>query len=143
VNAERGRPAEDGPTEVAATAKQPDDALMVEPAGDASEHVRVRGGRTFLLSAEQVARLSRPGTKAGRMQRACLVILFEHRDEGDDGLPTSGRFIFYEIVGLLRDRLAELIPEPLADVLAREDEQRREILGGDDDGDDDDGDGES
>jgi hypothetical protein len=40
--------------------------------------------------------LSGPESKAGRLQRACLELLREHeRDE--DGLPTNGRFIFYEL----------------------------------------------
>ena len=40
--------------------------------------------------------LSAPDTKAGRLQRACLELLREHeRDE--DGLPTNGRFMFYEL----------------------------------------------
>jgi hypothetical protein len=41
--------------------------------------------------------LSRPTSKAGRLQRACLTLLREH--EADGALPTSGRFIYYELVG--------------------------------------------
>ena len=41
--------------------------------------------------------LSKPDTKAGRLQRACLKLLEEH--EADRAIPTSGRFIFYELVG--------------------------------------------
>jgi hypothetical protein len=40
-------------------------------------------------------RLSAPGTKAGRLQRACLELLREH--ERDGALPTNSRFIFYEL----------------------------------------------
>jgi hypothetical protein len=41
--------------------------------------------------------LSRKGTKAGDLQRACLELLNEHRADG--ALPTSGRFLFYELEG--------------------------------------------
>jgi hypothetical protein len=41
-------------------------------------------------------RLSRPGTKAGQLQRAVRDLLYEHRDGGE--LPTSNRFLFYELV---------------------------------------------
>jgi hypothetical protein len=41
--------------------------------------------------------LSKEGTKAGDLQRACLKLLNEH--EADGALPTSGRFIFYELEG--------------------------------------------
>jgi hypothetical protein len=40
--------------------------------------------------------LSPAGTKTGRLQRACLALLREH--EADGALPTSGRFLFYELV---------------------------------------------
>ena len=40
--------------------------------------------------------LSKPNTKAGRLQRACLDLLLEH--EADGALPTSIRFLFYELV---------------------------------------------
>ncbi len=40
--------------------------------------------------------LSKPGTKARRYQRACLELLREH--EADGALPTSIRFLFYELV---------------------------------------------
>jgi hypothetical protein len=40
--------------------------------------------------------LSAPNTKCGRLQRACLELLQQH--ERDDALPTSNRFIFYELV---------------------------------------------
>jgi hypothetical protein len=45
--------------------------------------------------------LSRPHTKAGRLQRAVLELLHEHDAAGE--LPTSNRFLFYELVqrGLL------------------------------------------
>jgi hypothetical protein len=41
--------------------------------------------------------LSRPTSKAGRLQRACLTLLREHEADGE--LPTSGRFLFYELLG--------------------------------------------
>jgi hypothetical protein len=47
---------------------------------------------------ERISRvLSKESTKAGRLQRACLVLLKEHAEDG--ALPTSGRFIFYELEG--------------------------------------------
>jgi hypothetical protein len=42
--------------------------------------------------------LSSETTKAGRLQRACLSVLEQH--ERDGALPTSNRFIFYELVQL-------------------------------------------
>ncbi len=41
--------------------------------------------------------LSKETTKKGRLQRACLALICEH--EADGALPTSGRFLFYELVG--------------------------------------------
>jgi hypothetical protein len=41
--------------------------------------------------------LSRPKTKAGRIQRATLALMAEH--ERDGALPTSNRFLFYELEG--------------------------------------------
>jgi len=41
-------------------------------------------------------RLSRPNTKAGRLQRAVLDLLREHEARGE--LPTSNRFLYYELV---------------------------------------------
>jgi hypothetical protein len=40
--------------------------------------------------------LSAEHTKKGRLQRACLDLLWEH--EADGALPTSNRFLFYELV---------------------------------------------
>jgi hypothetical protein len=40
--------------------------------------------------------LSAPHTKTGRIQRACLELLREH--EVDEALPTSIRFLFYELL---------------------------------------------
>ena len=37
-----------------------------------------------------------PGTKVGRLRRACLELIEAHRRTGT--LPTSGRFLFYELV---------------------------------------------
>jgi hypothetical protein len=42
-------------------------------------------------------KLSAPDTKAGRLQRACLYLLAEHRRDG--AIPTSNRFLFYELLG--------------------------------------------
>jgi len=48
------------------------------------------------VTAHEDDALSAPESKAGRLQRACLDLLREHeRDE--DGLPTNGRFVFYEL----------------------------------------------
>jgi hypothetical protein len=41
-------------------------------------------------------KLSKPHTDKGRLQRACLALLREH--EADGALPTSIRFLFYELV---------------------------------------------
>jgi hypothetical protein len=49
-----------------------------------------------IFSPEIEAALSKPDTKAGRLQRACLERMFAHRDE--DALPTSARFIYYELI---------------------------------------------
>jgi hypothetical protein len=40
--------------------------------------------------------LSAESTKKGRLQRACLKLLYEH--EADGALPTSIRFLFYELL---------------------------------------------
>jgi hypothetical protein len=44
---------------------------------------------------EMDEKLSRPDSKAGRLQRACLNLYLEHLRDG--ALPTSGRFLFYEL----------------------------------------------
>jgi len=49
------------------------------------------------FSPEIEAKLSKEDTKAGRLQRAVLRVLKEHEDDG--ALPTSARFIFYELEG--------------------------------------------
>ena len=41
------------------------------------------------------ARLSRPNTARGRMQRLVLQVQLEYEASGE--LPTSGRFVFYEM----------------------------------------------
>src|SRR5215217_6291845 len=41
-------------------------------------------------------RLSKAGSKAGHLQRHCLKLLAEHQRDG--AIPTSGRFLFYELV---------------------------------------------
>jgi hypothetical protein len=42
-------------------------------------------------------KLSAPNTKAGRLQRSCLELIKEHRQDG--AIPTSIRFLFYELEG--------------------------------------------
>jgi hypothetical protein len=41
-------------------------------------------------------KLSRPDSKAGRLQRKCLALYHEHLSEG--AIPTSGSFMSYELV---------------------------------------------
>jgi putative DNA primase/helicase len=48
-----------------------------------------------IFSPEIEAAMSKPDTKAGRLQRARLERVFAHWDE--DALPTSARFIYYEL----------------------------------------------
>lgn len=60
------------------------------------EDVLVRGGPAFRLTPGIVAALSAPSSQRGQLQRSCLAILLEHRDKAS--LPTSGRFVFYELV---------------------------------------------
>jgi hypothetical protein len=52
--------------------------------------------------------LSRPDTKKGRLQRACLDLLGEH--ERDGALPTSIRFLFYELLD--RDVIPKVYRDP-------------------------------
>jgi hypothetical protein len=47
---------------------------------------------------EEAASLSRPDTKAGRLQRSVLALLRQHEATGE--LPTSNRFLFYELVSM-------------------------------------------
>src|SRR5215217_998693 len=56
-----------------------------------TEHASVK------FSPEIEAKLSKANSKAGRLQREVLKVLVEHRDDG--ALPTSGRFVFYELEG--------------------------------------------
>lgn len=53
------------------------------------------GGPSWELDANAAALLSRPSTAKGRLQRAALCVLLEH--EANDALPTSTRFVFYEL----------------------------------------------
>lgn len=48
------------------------------------------------MTEEIEKQLSKPDSKAGRLQRHCLKLLAEHRRDG--AIPTSGRFLFYELV---------------------------------------------
>lgn len=41
------------------------------------------------------SQLSAPDSKAGRLQRACLKLLLQHKNDG--ALPTNGRFLYYEL----------------------------------------------
>jgi hypothetical protein len=47
------------------------------------------------VTGDVQVRLSAPGAKRGRLQRAALEVLREHEARGE--LPTSGRFVFYEL----------------------------------------------
>ena len=60
------------------------------------------------------ARLSKPDTDRGRLQRAILKILREHEQQ-PDGLPTSCRFIFYELVqrGVINKKAKEGAAAPI------------------------------
>jgi hypothetical protein len=42
--------------------------------------------------------LSSSDCERGKLQRICLDLLREHRDQGDDGLPTNNRFLGYELM---------------------------------------------
>jgi hypothetical protein len=58
----------------------------------------IRAGRTgtsYRLSSVDAALLSKPGTKAGELQRAQLALYWEH--EADGAVPTGGRFLWYEL----------------------------------------------
>jgi hypothetical protein len=48
------------------------------------------------MTEEIEKKLSKPYSKAGRLQRHCLNLLAERRRDG--AIPTSGRFLFYELV---------------------------------------------
>ncbi len=47
------------------------------------------------VTPQEAELLSRENSKAGRLQRAALTIIREHEDDG--ALPTSIRFVFYEL----------------------------------------------
>jgi hypothetical protein len=42
--------------------------------------------------------MSRPNSACGKLQRICLELLREHREQGPDGLPTNNRFLAYELM---------------------------------------------
>jgi hypothetical protein len=42
--------------------------------------------------------MSSPNCARGKLQRICLKLLREHREQGDDGLPTNNRFLAYELM---------------------------------------------
>jgi hypothetical protein len=48
------------------------------------------------MSGDISERLSRPDSKAGRLQRECLTLYYEHLQDG--AIPTSVRFKIYELV---------------------------------------------
>jgi hypothetical protein len=52
-------------------------------------------GRIYQASPDEVDRLSHFRTKTGKLQRACFALLTEHHEDG--AIPTSGRFLFYEL----------------------------------------------
>ena len=59
----------------------------------------IRAGRTgtrWNLPDTHAGKLSKSTTKIGLLQRACLALLLEHAKRRE--LPTSGRFLFYELV---------------------------------------------
>ena len=60
--------------------------------------------------------LSAPGTKSGRLQRACLALLRQH--ETDGALPTNGRFLFYELeqAGVVPKHYDNLVRTPSQEV---------------------------
>ncbi len=60
--------------------------------------------------------LSAPNTKAGRLQRVCLDLIIEH--ETDRALPTSGRFLFYELIS--RGEIPKAYLKPNGDKKARQ-----------------------
>jgi hypothetical protein len=62
------------------------------------------------------AGLSSPDSKAGRLQRACLTLLREH--ERNDELPTSVRFLFYELEqrGVVPKHYDDLVHQPPQEV---------------------------
>jgi hypothetical protein len=51
-----------------------------------------------MIRKPEPAGLSDPNSASGKLQRVCLDLLREHEAQGDDGLPTSSRFLFYELV---------------------------------------------
>src|SRR5262245_20637257 len=65
---------------------------------------------------EPDGKLSRPDTKSGRLQRACLELLREHERNGE--LPTNGRFIFYEAEqrGVVPKHYDNLVHQPAHDI---------------------------
>jgi hypothetical protein len=65
------------------------------PAGEIIQAGRTGTGTPFRLRARDAAKLSKPDTDAGKLQRAMLALYREHRDDG--ALPTGGRFLWYEL----------------------------------------------
>jgi hypothetical protein len=54
--------------------------------------------RAKISPIAEPAGLSNPDSACGKLQRICLELLREHEAQGEDGLPTSARFLFYELV---------------------------------------------
>jgi hypothetical protein len=65
---------------------------------------------------EREGELSKPDSKAGKLQRACLELLREHERNGE--LPTNGRFVFYELEqrGVIPKHYDDLVHQPAHDV---------------------------
>src|SRR6516164_8262079 len=67
-----------------------------EPRGDDPARQQIKPSPTTpIAQAATATALSAPGTKAGRLQRACLDLLQQHKRDGT--IPTNGRFVFYEL----------------------------------------------
>jgi hypothetical protein len=50
------------------------------------------------VAVAEAAVLSSPESACGKLQRIVLDLLHEHEAQGADGLPTSARFLYYELV---------------------------------------------
>jgi hypothetical protein len=66
-------------------------------AGSMSE-VQVPGGALWPICDEWEKALSKPAAEKGKLQRSALALLLDHEDAGM--IPTSIRFLFYELVTL-------------------------------------------
>jgi hypothetical protein len=83
----------------------------------------------------RASRDPRPDSKIGKVRIALMDLIEEHRRDG--ALPTSVRFLFYELVmkrivakqGERPDKIVSqaLLPQPLERVLVRETRQRARL----------------